>query len=133
MKEFAAVITIDIPVLLTAENKNDAECKAVKNNPFVLKNKKVFGRKKLLLACSSHTEVSEMTLNEIITYAKDHEIDFDKPVVGHVILNCAVPFTIFKCNKSFKKKLLMFQDKPCFIISILSQNTKVRRKKNDRK
>ena len=61
MKEFAAVITIDIPVLLTAENKNDAECKAVKNNPFVLKNKKVFGRKKLLLACSSHTEVSEMT------------------------------------------------------------------------
>ena len=24
MKEFAAVITIDIPVLLTAENKNDA-------------------------------------------------------------------------------------------------------------
>ena len=50
-----------------------------------------------------------MTLNEIITYAKDHEIDFDKPVVGHVILNCAVPFTIFKCNKSFKKKLLMLE------------------------
>lgn len=29
MKEFAAVITIDIPVLLTAENKNDALQQAV--------------------------------------------------------------------------------------------------------
>ena len=37
-----------------------------------------------------------MTLNEIITYAKDNEIDFDKPVVGRLILNHIVPFNIFK-------------------------------------
>ena len=50
-----------------------------------------------------------MTLNEIITYAKDYEIDFDKPVEGKLILNHIVLFDIFKCNKSFKKKLLMLE------------------------
>ena len=48
-----------------------------------------------------------MTLNEIITYAKDHEIDFDKPVEGKLILNHIVPFDIFKCAKNYKNDLIL--------------------------
>ena len=39
MKEFAAVITIDIPVLLTAENKNDALQQAVATDKEHLMNR----------------------------------------------------------------------------------------------
>ena len=48
-----------------------------------------------------------MTLNEIITYAKDNEIDFDKPVVGRLILNHIVPFNIFECAKNYKNGLIL--------------------------
>ena len=48
-----------------------------------------------------------MTLNEIIRYAKDHKIDFDKPVVGRLILNHIVSFDIFKCAKNYKDDLIL--------------------------
>lgn len=48
-----------------------------------------------------------MTLNEIIAYAKEQNIDFDAEVVGKLTLNFFVPFGIRKCDRSYTNKLLL--------------------------
>lgn len=46
-------------------------------------------------------------MNEIIAYAKEHEIDFDKPVVGEILLNITIPFQNFQCHASLKNNLIL--------------------------
>lgn len=48
-----------------------------------------------------------MTLNEIITYAQKHKIDFDKPVKAVLKMNEALPLTISACHGSIKKNVVL--------------------------
>ena len=46
-----------------------------------------------------------MTLNEMITYAQKHNVDFDKPVTAVLDMNETLPLEIFTWHRSVSNKL----------------------------
>ena len=48
-----------------------------------------------------------MTLNEIITYAQKHNLDFDKPIAGILEMNENIPLDIVTCHGSVNKNLVL--------------------------
>ena len=48
-----------------------------------------------------------MTLNEMITYAQKHKVDFDKPVTAVLDMNETLPLEIFSCHSSVNKNLVL--------------------------
>ena len=48
-----------------------------------------------------------MTLNEIITYAQTHKLDFDKPVTGILEMNESIPLNIVACHGSVNNNVVL--------------------------
>lgn len=48
-----------------------------------------------------------MTLNEMITYAQKHNVDFDKPVTAVLDMNETLPLEIFTWHRSVSNNLVL--------------------------
>ena len=48
-----------------------------------------------------------MTLNEIITYAQKHKLDFDKPVTGILEMNENIPLNIVAYHGSVNNNVVL--------------------------
>lgn len=48
-----------------------------------------------------------MTLNEMISYAQKHKLDFDKPVTGILEMNESIPLDIVACHGSVNNNVVL--------------------------